>query len=381
MPMFDFEILKNVNNGDWNSKLLNCEYSTFFQTLAYLKTNNPNKYPIFIYVYDDKKNILGQLGIMITISQEGYSNRSLKKITKIASKLSKRGTWVNGPIIHSNDKKLRLMVLETFMEAIKVVVEENNLSVIDGYSPPQDKLVDEDYKEIFKNNGFKSHDYITYVTDLSRNLEDIWKKVKKNTRNDVTKAKREGISVKHAASREDLQKYWGLAKTWAKTKGIEITDTPLQIEKDWEDLQSGTQKIFMALQDKELIAGLRIVVFNGICYTHQVLNSYAKKGNVGGPLLTWSAIEWSKSSGMRLYDFSGGEEFPSNKKEEKRFKEHWKSLLEYKKKWSGDRYPYFHFIKIPKETRHKIFRAVSHPDWIVREYKKRHFKKPGKLPS
>ena len=109
-----------------------------------------------------------------------------------------------------------------------------------------------------------------------------------------------------------------------------------------------------------------------------MLNSYSKIGNVAGPLLTWHAINWAKNNGMRIYDFSGGEAPPSDNKDMERYTEQWESLFAYKRKWSGDEFPYYHFIKIINKERYKLHRILSKPDMFLRNYNKKHFKKSYK---
>jgi len=134
----------------------------------------------------------------------------------------------------------------------------------------------------------------------------------------------------------------------------------------------------LAYKDDKLLAGLRIGRFNGIAYTHKAINAYSQPANVAGPLLTWHAIKWAKELGFNTYDLSGGESEPKNEKDSKRYSEQWNSLLSYKRKWGGEEFPYFHFIKIINKKSHKLFRILSKPDWMFRNYKKKHFQKPIK---
>ena len=237
-------------------------------------------------------------------------------------------------------------------------------------------MLNNDYKMEFKKNGYEIEDFVTFVTDLNQDLEFIWKNVKKNARNDVTKGEREKIEIKEIQNKSDLEKFELLAEKWAKTKGIEIKNPLVNLEKDWQDLQNNTQKFFLAIKDDEILAGLRILSFNKIVYTHQVLNSYSKPGNPGGPLLTWNAIKWAKNSDMKIYDFSGGEAHEKNVNDSKRYAEQWNNLLSYKRKWGGIEYPYYHFIKIKNKKSYKFFRILSKPDWILRNYKRKHFRRP-----
>ena len=375
--LMKFKFFSHVDPKEWNENLSLCDYSTFFQTAEFLSKKDPDRYPVFIYIYDDAENIQGQLGLIISKSKSGHSTKILRKFTKMASKIGGRGSWTSGPIIHSNDKSIRTKVIQTLFLALDKVVQDHNLMILDGYTPPQDFDIDESYLTEFKKHGFEQQNFLTLASDLNQDLEAFWQKIKKSARNDVTKAKREGIVIKEISTKEELTNYKLLTKKWAQTKGIEIADADTkQIDEDWLYLKSGIQKFFLAYKEQEILAGLRVGCFNKIAYTHQVLNSYSKIGNVAGPLLTWHAINWAKDNGMKVYDFSGGEAPPSNKKDLKAYTEQWESLFAYKRKWSGNEFPYYHFIKIINKERYKLYRILSKPDTFLRNYKKKRFTRP-----
>ena len=370
-----FKIISNVNQKEWNEYLQLSDYSTFFQTAEFLLKKNSERYPLFIYIYNDSDEIQAQLGMMISKSKSGYSTKILKKLVNLSSKIGGRGSWVSGPIIHSNDESIRTEILRTLFSALDKIAKDHKLMIIDGYTPPQDFQINEKYVDEFKKNGFIKQNFLTLMTNLDDDIEILWKKIKKNARNDVTKAKRENVIVKEISTKNELINYKQLTKQWAKTKGIDLINT-VNVDEDWLFLKNGIQKFFLAYQENEIVAGLRVGCFNNIVYTHQVLNSYSKIGNVAGPLLTWNAIEWAKNNGMKIYDFSGGEAPPSIKKNMNKYDEQWSSLFSYKRKWGGDEVPYYHFIKIFNKDRYKLYRALSKPDMFLRNYKKRHFKRP-----
>jgi hypothetical protein len=370
-----FKIFQNVNEIEWNNNLLLSDYSTFFQTAEFLSKKSPQRYPVFIYVYNDDNEIQGQLGLMISKSKTGYSTKILKKFVNSLSKIGGRGSWVSGPIIYSDDELIRIEVLQTIFSALEKIAKEHKLMIIDGYTPPQDSKINQNYLNEFTKNDFVKQDFITLMSYLGEDLDELWKKVKKNSRNDVTKAKRENIVIKEISTKDELINYKQLTKKWAKTKGIDVNDTK-NVNEDWSYLKNGIQKFFLAYSEDEIVAGLRIGCFNKIVYTHQVLNSYSKIGNVAGPLLTWHAIEWAKNSGMNVYDFSGGEAPPSDKKNMQSYEEQWSSLFAYKRKWGGNEVPYYHFVKIFNKERYKLYRVISKPDTLIRNYKKRHYKRP-----
>jgi lipid II:glycine glycyltransferase (peptidoglycan interpeptide bridge formation enzyme) len=108
-------------------------------------------------------------------------------------------------------------------------------------------------------------------------------------------------------------------------------------------------------------------------YSHSLINSYEKPGTLGGPYLTWFALQWAKQNGMRYYDFSGGEA-PSDEGIEQ-YQKRWGSLLTYKKKWGGQELPYYHLVKIRKRLSYKAMRALLKVDWAYRSYKKKKYEK------
>ncbi len=55
------------------------------------------------------------------------------------------------------------------------------------------------------------------------------------------------------------------------------------------------------------------------------------------------------------------------------YSKQWDSLFAYKKKWGGEQYPYFHFIKITNNQKYKLFRLLSKPDSLIRNYKKNQY--------
>ena len=70
--MYEFEILKKVDNAKWNNHLLESEYSTFFQTAEFLTEDTSNKYPIFIYVYDENGELKRQVPNASSQRDDGF---------------------------------------------------------------------------------------------------------------------------------------------------------------------------------------------------------------------------------------------------------------------------------------------------------------------
>ncbi len=368
--MYSFKILKGIKSEDWNKNLKKSSCSNFFQTAEYLysQTDSTKKFPLFIYVYDQSGDIKGQIGIVIQKSPFIYSTKLLKPIAKFISIFGSRASWVGGPIIHSNNKESRKEVLKIIIDALEKIAEENNLIMLDGYTPPQDTKMDEEYKAQFKDRKYSITNFITYVTDLSKTEEVIWNKLHKSAKRDIVKAQKNKIIVKEL-DREQLDKFFNLSKIWAKTKGVEKSSNSTMKEKYWDYYKKGIEKVFLAYEDGELVSSHRIGCFNEIVYSHSLVNSYSRPGTVSGPYLTWHALQWAKKNGMKIYDYSGGID-PKDSSRDNAYKKQLNGLMSYKRKWGGQEYPYYHFSLIRKKSSYKIMRGLLKLDWIIKEKKK-----------
>lgn len=353
--MYTFKI-ETRTDSYWNQNILKNNSGNFFQSSDYLTSNSKNFFPVFIYILDESGIVAGQLGISIIKTAVLYSSSSFKTMLKLIANLTTRGIWLYGPIIYSEIKNERLEILQQIIVAINTVCQKYDLVFIEGFTSPYDKLIDEEYIQLFAKNNYVISDHVTFMADLTKPIEQIWQDVSKKTRGDVSRAERRDIVTKETQTIDELKEFLLLHKTWARTKGLEISDPFQDLEKLWNNHKSGVEKFFLAYQQDKLISGLRISYFNGIAYTHFVVSSYSESTGLGGTLLTWSAIKWAKNTGLRLYDFSGGPK--SNLQNQD-------TLLFYKKKWGGDEYAHYNVIKIQKKLHYTLYRFFF---GLVRSY-------------
>jgi hypothetical protein len=368
--MYKFKILTKIDSTIWNDDLTKSNYTTFFQSTNYLNSNSKDFFPVFIYILDQNDIVVGQLALRVIKTVVRYSSPFLRKLLYFISSITSRGIWLDGPVIHTDDKDTRLEILEKMMEAITIVAEQYNLVHIEGYTPGYDFLVDDNYKKIFFKNNFSIQDYITFILDMEKNIDNIWSNLPKRLKQDINRAKRRNIVVKQIEEYDDLKQYLFLAQEWAKTKGI-INSTPIEdVDKLWLDHKNKISKFFLAYQDDKLISGLQIVFFNRIVQPNEVISSYSVPSSLGGTLLTWSSIEWAKTVNALAYDFTGGKkEITQNNSNIYNNKN---SLLYYKSKWGGREMPQYNLIIIRKKLHYKIYLILFS---IVRKYHNYRMKK------
>jgi len=351
--MYKIQILTNIDKNKWNDNLCKSNYSTFYQTFEYLNSNtNKESFPVFVNILDDEQNVVAQLGLLVIRTTVLYGSPLFCKILKIISSISSRGVWLYGPIIHSKEKEKRKQILKIIIKATKSVLEKYDLVFIEGYSPPLDDLIDDDFINEYKKNGYKITNYVTFINDLKKPLDEIWKNVQRYTKTNVKRAAKRNILIKELETYDEAKQNLTLFQKWSKTKGIVISDPNQELENFWKRHNSVFEKTFLAYKNHELVASITISCFNKIIIPLQVINSYsAEARNLAGPALTWNAIKESKESGFQIYDITGGILLSENESNSSSSF----SLTHYKRKWGGEEQKHYHFIKIHKKFSYIIF--------------------------
>ena len=350
--MYKVEIIENISKEEWNQNLIKSSYSTHYQTFEYIEGNDKTEYfPIFIQVIDENENIVGQLGMQIVKTSILYSSPLLRKFLKLISSVTTRGVWVYGPIIHTQDKKQRLEILQNILNANNTIIDKYGLVVLEGFSPPLDNLIDKNYLKLFLDNGYKISKFVTYITDLSKTVDDIWSKVQKYTKVNVKRAVKRDITTKELETFEEIEQVINLHQKWAETKGLGIINQQKQTENLWIKHNSGIEKIFLAFKENQLISSISLSYFNKIVIPTQVLNSYSKATSLGGPALTWKVITWAKELNMKIYDITGGALIEENGTDP----DNTSPLTHYKRKWGGEEKIYYNFLKPGKKIKYKLY--------------------------
>ncbi|PBO85605.1 MAG: hypothetical protein COA77_03230 [Thaumarchaeota archaeon] len=354
--MYKIQILTNINGVEWNNELLQSNYSTFYQTFEYLKFNtNQDSFPVYINILDDDEKNVGQLGILIIKTTALYGNPFFRKILKIISSISTRGVWLYGPIIHSKEKEKRKEILKEIIKATQNILEKYNLVFIEGYTSPLDNMMDEDFINEYKKNGYSERKYITFITNLREPIEEIWKNVQRYTKTNVKRAIKRGILVKKLETFDEAKENLLLFQKWSKTKGLTISNLNQELEKFWMRHNNGFEKTFLAYKNQQLVSSITISCFNDIIIPLQVINSYSIDArNLAGPALTWQAIKESKESGFRIYDITGGPELSENEDDP----DNTRPLTHYKRKWGGVKHTHYHFLKIQKKLSYRIYEKL-----------------------
>ncbi len=148
---------------------------------------------------------------------------------------------------------------------------------------------------------FKVIPHYTYVVGLVKSVEDIWKRMSTDRRNNITKGTKDGLVVEKTSDHAIIRSL--VLKTFSRQK-MAIDDT--FINKVLFDFANDSNSLaFVASSDGDPIACEFCVRDNKTAYGLLAGYDSENKHRGAGALCIWEAIKYSKQLGLTHFDFSG----------------------------------------------------------------------------
>ena len=187
-----------------------------------------------------------------------------------------------------------------------------------------------DYFDIFEKHGFvRRDDYFTFILELDREVEDLWKVIGRKNRNMVRKAEKNGAEIVEARSKSDLRMFYRL---YLKTmKKLGSPPHPYKFfESLWDFFYPRNLIMPLAICNNRYISGGLFFVHKDTI--HHAYNCSLKDylGLGQNNLMQWYIIKWGNENGFKYLDFGRTRENAGN--------------VLFKKRWGGEfvMMPYFY---------------------------------------
>ena len=356
---FKIDISHNVEKKTWDKILSSNKLSTAFQISEWYRPYQLafNSKPVFITVSNSSGKIVGQLSAIIHYTDYWLESNLLSRTISSKFDLGSTLRWFYGPIIHDTENTSE--ILSHILNALDKIALENNVNLVRGSSPPQVPQLPVD---VFKKNGYSIEPWITHITNLQRNVDDIYNALHNKTRYDVRKGEKKGLEFEVVSKRESFDlyndvKYHDKKKIAKMKKWTTVLDDYF-----WKhSYKQGFVKMFLARYDGKPIGVIVNVLFNGNVTQMGVGNSPIRK-LYGGSFLTWNTIKWSAQMGYRTYDVGGANPSPTSQKE--------RGINLFKSKWASEKFDYFYCTKIFNKTKLKISTIIKRPNIIQQKINK-----------
>lgn len=151
--------------------------------------------------------------------------------------------------------------------------------------------------------GFECEDFITFVIDITQDLDTIWKNMSKSScRYGVNRANRDGVRIK---MNQNYNEFYEINQLFRDNKGLPLDSLTIEFMKKY-----GT--LFVAEFDGEILVGqfyledesnIRWLI--GASKRLEVDKEKAILIGNANRLTTWQAIQYAKEKGVREFDFGG----------------------------------------------------------------------------
>ncbi|TRZ81136.1 GNAT family N-acetyltransferase [bacterium] len=189
--------------------------------------------------------------------------------------------------------------------------------------------------------GYKINPYIvgcTFLIDLHKSEEELWKALRKTVRPSINKARKYGVEIKEGKNQNAPLIMHNLHSE--NYRRVKMSPNPLSFHKSmWEILEKkGHAKFFFAYYEGKPVAGLVVLVDRRTIYAYS--GGSLKEGLKleANKLLHWHVIQWGAERDYEFYDLLFA---PSGKY---RKNPSWGIYL-FKKDLGGSEIPVFYYEK------------------------------------
>lgn len=266
------EVTTSVNEKEWKSFLDSCDAASIYHTPEW-KSFLEKTYgyePHYLFAKDDNDNITGMLPLFY-VKSKLTGNRLC----------SVPFSHTCGPIGDGQ-----------FFSAL--INESINI-----FDDSEAKFIE--IRNSIKPKDFETiNSYSTYILDVSKNVDEIWRNLSSNARRAIGKSKKNGLHVRATNDRSDLKMFYDINCMTKKKIGAPCH--PWNHFKNLIDIFEGNISLYVVEYNEEIIAGgIREYYHDTIIAGYAAANpNYVNLNPYNA--LNWKTIEDASSSGFNYYD-------------------------------------------------------------------------------
>jgi len=153
--------------------------------------------------------------------------------------------------------------------------------------------------------GFTLEPHLNFFVDLTASTDVLWGRLTQSTRRNVTKARREGVTIVEATDEAQIAEGYAVLEDVYRRIQVPLPDRSLFDAAARSLGTNGSYRMLLARAEGRTIGVLTLLGANGLItywYTG-TLREYARLR--AGDLLVWHAIEAGHHEGYRTMDFGG----------------------------------------------------------------------------
>lgn len=146
---------------------------------------------------------------------------------------------------------------------------------------------------------------LTLQLDLTKSEEELMAQMRKNTRYDIRRAQKLGITVRQSTNTADMAEFYRHQLELAHKQNF-IPFSQTFLTNQFTEFASHNQAVlFHAYQDQVLLASAFVIFYNQEAVYHYGISTAANAKLPGSYACQWAAIKTAKARGCNRYNFWG----------------------------------------------------------------------------
>jgi hypothetical protein len=283
----DIEIHKQVNPLWWDERLAASRAGSIFQTTYWAEFLRAQEgvQPLYL-VARERGDVVGLW--MLTRGCQWRDPIPLEQRDGLAQlRVTAELRWHHGPVV------LRAERLESVLSALcgglDELARDERIGRIVGQCPPVDGDV---HHRVLTAAGFVQRPCAVLRIDTTTFVDVLWKNLKPSVRKAVRHAEEQGVRVERIEPEMPLEACHAV-----------LRDAPPHFPNAvmWNFLRPSKHlEVFLAWQGKRALAGLGVLVFNGV--VTEMSAASLQEAPHADDFIRWHVIRWAHERGHRAYD-------------------------------------------------------------------------------
>lgn len=141
--------------------------------------------------------------------------------------------------------------------------------------------------------------------DKSNTVDDVFRGIHPNTRNQVRRADKLGVIVRPAESQNELESFYEIFKEFTVSRGFMSRGYAYQKSLWDEYIMRGNGKLFLAIHEDKIVGGLICLIFGNKCLDMHMGTPYQYQHLRTSNAYVWEAIKHAKERGCAWFSFRG----------------------------------------------------------------------------
>ncbi len=293
-----------------------------------------------------------------------YDGGELRALALVIKVKARRGTFLfvpHGPVVARRED--REETLQALKQRLIALGREEKAAFV-RISPAFVK--DDETLGLFRKAGFRNapvhmmHPEITWILDISRDEETLLREMKKNHRNLIRRAAKDGVTVSRSVEQDALRTFYDIHMETVQRHGF-VPFSFDYIRHELECFKTDDRiNIFNASYQGKVISSAIVVFYGNEAFYHHGASSSENARIPSSYLALWEAIREAKRRGLSKFNFYG---IVENKP-----KHPWYGLSHFKKGFGGYETRLVHCQDLPLGTRYYLAFVIETVRKIKRGY-------------